>query len=41
MSKKKGLFHVRLDYEDLEVCNSRVNDEGLDDLIKTVRRKFG
>ena len=38
---KRGLFHVRMDFDGLEVCDSKVDDEGLDDLIKTVRRKFG
>lgn len=37
----KGLFHVRLSFDDLEVCDSRVDEKGLDNLIKTVRRKFG
>ena len=37
--KGKGLFRLRIDYEDFPVCDSKIKAEDLDKTIARVKKK--
>ena len=37
----RNLFNIRISNDDMEIANTRLDEKGLDDLIKAVRRKYG
>lgn len=42
MTKKNGIFRVKVDFEDTPITDEKVNGlEGFDRLVEGVRMKFG
>ena len=39
MGKGKGIFRVRIEYEDFPVCDSKIKLKDLDETIENVKKK--
>lgn len=36
----KNLFNIKISTDDMDIVDTRLDTDGLDNLIKTVRRKY-
>lgn len=36
---KKGLFRIRIEYENFPLCDARIKEKDLDDTIREIKKK--